>query len=304
MVPASLSSLSRITIRGWFWQEAHAMGEAINEGFVTLFTTPLKGKIGTQPSLDTRLEECVRLGRRTTGLDGILRALIELGYSKIAPIKPLLIKLLYELDRRFPVPLPVIPGEVRNTLRVSEPTLTALNSMVRFGAINVTSFADTPPPLRLTEIKSRAWAILQDPDRTDSISKQSAPVVKKCDSRQLKEMAEGVLATQGGVCTTFAAAAVHLLLSDAALMETAPRIEFVSGPKHCLCLINRRVDARDITGALKDTIVSCDLWNDDVVIIDPWAGAMGYHVVSNKTTYPAKLKAMIGLRVDKYFENA
>lgn len=305
MIPEELTKLSPVTIRGWFWQEVVKLRKSTDlTEHVTWFRTDSAGKTGgTIPSLDKSLEECVRLGKRTRALDGSLRNLIERGYSKIRPIKPLLVELSYEIEKRFPVLLPVIPQNIREQLPASESCVGLLNSMVRFGALNVTSFLDTPPALRLTEIKNRSWAILQDPQHQEAIAKGNAPVTSKCNAGQLKTMAEGVLSAKGGVCTTFAATAVHLLLSDTTLMATAPRIEFVSGPKHCLCLVNRATDKRDIVGARKDTIVSCDEWNDDVVIIDPWAGSMGYHVISSKDTYPSKLKAMIGLRVDKYFEN-
>lgn len=308
MIPAQYTNLSSITLRGWFWQQAALLDQTTDlTEFVPWFTESKRGGIGgVIPSLDAALEDSAKRGLRTPGVDGALRGLIERGFSRIGPIKPLLISLTYELDRRFPVALPAVQGGIRQTLPASEQVVSLLNSMVRFGALNVTYFKDTPPPKRLTDIKNRSWAILQDPGLQDSIAKASAPVTSKCSAGQMKEMAEGVLGAKGGVCTTFAAAAVHLLLNDGTLMSTNPRIEFVSGPKHCLCLVNRAAHASDVEPGGHDpkgTIVSFDLWNDDVVIIDPWAGSMGYHVISNKTTYPAKLKAMVGLRVDKYYDN-
>ncbi|WP_418317132.1 hypothetical protein [Piscinibacter sakaiensis] len=300
---------SPITLRGWFWQQAKLLDQTTDlTDFVPWFTESKAGSIGgVIPSLDAALEACHREGGRSRALDGALRGLIQRGYSKIRPIKPLLVSLAYEIDRRFPVPLPAVPGGIRDLLPASEQTTSLLNSMVRFGALNVTSFSDTAPAGRLTDIKNRSWAILQDPALAGSIAKASAPVTSRCSKGQLKEMAEGVLAAKGGVCTTFAAAAVHLLLKDGPLMATGPRIEFVSGPKHCLCLVNRAAHASDVepsAGKPKGTIVSFDFWNDDVVIIDPWAGSMGFHVISSKITYPSKLKAMVGLQVDKYFDTA
>lgn len=305
MVPAEFTKLSTVTIRGWFWQEVDKLDKITPmDEYVGWFTTSTKGKSGgTLASLDDSLKECVTQGKRTRAVDGSLRAVIERGFAKIRPIKSLLIQLSYELDRRFPTLLPVVPTSVRSQLPCSETTLNQLNSMVRFGALNVTYFATTPPAARLTEIKNRSWAILQDPDLEQSIAKASAPVQFKCGPIQFKEMAEGVLAARGGVCTTFAATAVHLLLNDGALMSTNPRIEFVSGPKHCLCLVNRASDPKDVIADRCDTIVSCGAWNDDVVIIDPWAASMGYHAISSKTTYPACLKSMIGSTVVRYFDS-
>lgn len=304
MIPEKYRNLSGATIRGWFWQEAvrlDAMTDLATQ--VDMFIKDMPGKIGVRPSLDSSLQKCVEAGKRLPALDGSIRGVIELGYSKIAPIKPLLIKLIYEVERRFPVPLPPIAEGVLERLPASQPTVEMLHSMVRFGALNVTYFAETPPPLRLTAIKNLAWAILGDPERSDSVAKASAPVQFKCGAVQMKEMSSGVMAAQGGVCTTFAATAAHLLLTDAALSSSNPRIEFVSGPKHCLCLVNRKTHADDKIGARSDPIVSYPNWNDEVVIIDPWAGAMGFHVLSTIQSYPAKLKSMIGLKVDRYFDS-
>ena len=297
---AAPQGLLDITIRGWFWKAAEPLNlEAVDIGYLT---QKHKGKFGTIPSLDESLQDCVLKGKRTVALDGSLRAVIALGYGKTARIRPLLIDLVYELDKRFPVPLPVLQARLLDLLPCSDQTRDLLNSMVRFGALNVTYFEDTPPQLRLTEIKNRCWAILNDPDRKDSCEKASAPVTSRCGRVQMATMSQGVLGAKGGVCTTFAATAVDLLLNDAA-RKRACRIEFVSGPKHCLCLLNREISAKDTHHDTYDVLVRFQEWNEDVVIIDPWAGAMGYHVISTIETYPACLKSMIGLGLKKFYDS-
>jgi len=92
-----------------------------------------------------------------------------------------------------------------------------------------------------------------------------------------KPLIPQLIGAKAGVCTSFAATAVTVLLSDANVQQSRPRMEYVAAPNHCICLVNRTPDVRDLPDG---TITPYAGWNPGVVIVDPWAGAMGYHVIS------------------------
>jgi len=72
-------------------------------------------------------------------------------------------------------------------------------------------------------------------------------------------------------------------------------------PNHCICLVNRTPDLRDLPDG---TITPYAGWNPGVVIVDPWSGAMGYHVISTPANYPKKLKILIEHKLTQYYDTA
>ena len=76
---------------------------------------------------------------------------------------------------------------------------------------------------------------------------------------------------KAGVCTQFALASAHILTSG---RETGPRVEIVAYDNHVYVLVGR---TGDVT---KGNKVPND-WHkqSDLVIVDGWAGAMGYEVI-------------------------
>jgi len=109
-------------------------------------------------------------------------------------------------------------------------------------------------------------------------------------------------------CTTFAIAAAHVLtggdpkarLERAGGTETSPlfrgtgtqsrrdadgtRVELASvAGTHCLCIVGR-----DGASGLKGNgrIDDPDTWGDDVRIVDPWLGSLGWPVVYKPSEYP------------------
>ncbi|MGO4880101.1 MAG: hypothetical protein ACLP59_04690 [Bryobacteraceae bacterium] len=299
MIPALQppTGLSTDTLRGWFWETAKPLIPELTGNELGYLLGPLKSSIGaTLPSLD---EALTNIDARTSKLDLSLRAVQALGFTKIQKLIPLVVKLVYEIDSRFPVPIPVIEQGLHGQLPWLEATTNTLSEMVRYAAINVTSFKDSVAQGRLTEIMNRAWAANLDADKKELVTKSSAPVVGRVSLGQLASMAEGVIGAKAGVCTSFAATAVHLVLNDVNVQQSKPRIEYVAAPNHCICLVNRTPDVRDKPDG---TITPYAGWNPEVVIVDPWAGAMGYHVISSPANYPKKLKILIEHKLTQYFD--
>jgi hypothetical protein len=263
------------TLRGWFWETAKPLIPQLTGTELGYLMGPLKSSMGAVlPSLDEALKN---VDARTSRLDLSVRAVQALGFTKIQNLIPLIVKLVYEIDSRFPVPIPVIEQGLLAQLPWLQATTNTLSEMVRYAAINVTSFKDSVAQGRLTEIMNRAWAANLDADKKELIARTSVPVVGGVSTGQLASMSEGVIGAKAGVCTSFAATAMTVLLNDANVQQSRPRMEYVAAPNHCICLVNRTPDVRDLPDG---TITPYAGWNPGVVIVDPWAGAMGYHVIS------------------------
>lgn len=75
---------------------------------------------------------------------------------------------------------------------------------------------------------------------------------------------------KAGVCTQFALAAAHVLTNG---RDSGPRVEIVAYDNHVYVLVGRK-------GEVKNNKIPND-WHkqSDLVIVDGWAGAMGYEVI-------------------------
>jgi hypothetical protein len=128
------------------------------------------------------------------------------------------------------------------------------------------------------------------------------------DAVKVEETYKKVKDAGAGECTSFGSYAAHLLTNTDA--STNPRVELVAWEKvtkkpskssdkivkkvttHVYCLVNRRGDYRqetDDNGAKRYRLPPVNEWSGDWWIVDPWAGAMGFDVIYEKSTnYPYK----------------
>jgi hypothetical protein len=104
---------------------------------------------------------------------------------------------------------------------------------------------------------------------------------------ELRKAHQKVWDQQAGICILFAKAAAYILGSG---LTHGPRIEIVSYANHAFVILGRT--GGYINGNNFDLPKSNDDengWGDDWVIIDGWAGAMGYDVTYQKDAgYPYK----------------
>ncbi|HVJ93390.1 MAG TPA: hypothetical protein VM580_26495 [Labilithrix sp.] len=99
------------------------------------------------------------------------------------------------------------------------------------------------------------------------------------DANALAAVHRRVTAERAGVCTTFAKAAGHILGTAPGLK---PRIEIVAYPGHVFVVVGRTGDYGATIGNglfAKKLLPGYGDWGDEWVLVDPWAGAMGYHSV-------------------------
>lgn len=102
------------------------------------------------------------------------------------------------------------------------------------------------------------------------------------DAPALLNVHDRVLQERAGVCTTFAKAAAHIMAQ--ANVPNAPKIEIVGYTNHVFVIVGRRQGEINVTGHglfTRHNLPHHNQWGLGWVIVDVWAGAMGYP----KTTY-------------------
>jgi hypothetical protein len=291
VIPDQFRNLSDITIRGYFWKKAIEFDLSAN--FTVAEIDKFIKPIGLVASLDDCLKACVTEGKRVIRVDRSLADMRSRGWDNDKRLAPLIVALIRELDKRFPEPLPVIKQAVSDVLaklRVSQSTINTLNSMVRYAAINVTSFPKAVPPEKLLRVKNRSYVALQNEDK-----KSTPGVVKRLTKHQLNSMANDVMQDKSGVCTSFAATAAHLMLSDVN-RDVTTRIEYLAGTAHCICVLNREEHPKDTA----DSVVTINDWSKDAIIVDPWSGAMGNQVFYLR---PYPHATMFNSKIDRVFDS-
>jgi hypothetical protein len=94
----------------------------------------------------------------------------------------------------------------------------------------------------------------------------------------LKNIYTRVRDSRYGECTTFAKSAAYTL---SLLAGDKPRLEIVAFTNHVFIVVGRSVASQYVTtgvGIKKKQMLPKwgTTWGDDWVVVDPWAGAMGY----------------------------
>jgi hypothetical protein len=86
---------------------------------------------------------------------------------------------------------------------------------------------------------------------------------------------ERISKERAGICTTFGKAAAHLLTAG---RTTGPGVEVVAYRNHVYVLVNRKGDVEEDSRGIPKIP---DSWirEPDVVIVDPWAAALGWECI-------------------------
>jgi hypothetical protein len=217
--------------------------------------------------------------------------------------KKMLIALFNRLEELSPPPLPVCPAQVTSVIPV--PTIRRINRMVRFAALNVDAFPNVPPRTLINQVKNRKWVTDQDTERQDACGKQMAlaKIMGKMSPGRAHEVEELVLQARAAVCTTFASAVASILNRERGGRDY--RVELISGPNHCFCIVNRAgEDVEEFDkGARK--MPGYSRWGDGYIIVDAWAGAMGYDKVffCGYDDYPTVLRVYLTSYLLQHFDS-
>lgn len=97
------------------------------------------------------------------------------------------------------------------------------------------------------------------------------------NANALKNVYDRVLTERAGVCTTFAKAAAHILTKDNHI--NAPKIEIVAYSNHVFLIVGREAGEVQISGVgpfAKHKLSHYNTWGFGWMIVDVWAGAMGW----------------------------
>ena len=294
----------RLGLSGWI--EKAIVEYRFTESQTSKLAAPFTGGFGGFPSVIDAAAEFDR-DRRRSRMDASIRKFIEsMRFSERAAFQLFLVRLIQELDRLSPTPIPDIDPAIRAAL---PPSIDRLNEMVRYAATNVTFFPTVPPTTLANLIRNRAFAANSDPSTAESAGESISMVDKNLTRIQMETMANGVFATRAGVCTSFAAAATSLLDKDRNIgSDRGYRLEYIGGKDHNICLVGRENTSSETEGEVPEP----NLWSAGTIIVDPWAGAMGHGHVFYKWTpglggengYPGILKnAFRGRTLVKYFDS-
>lgn len=93
----------------------------------------------------------------------------------------------------------------------------------------------------------------------------------------LANVYQRVVAERAGVCTTFAKAAGHVMTRNN--LPNAPKIEIVAYRLHVFVVVGRNNQAAQATGNglfRTHNLPHYSQWGDKWMIVDVWAGAMGW----------------------------
>ena len=266
------------------------------------FTEPLGMGI---PSLNDAIAEFDRTFRRIRVELAVFFLRKKLGWAKLGPYKCVLAPLCDHLEAKFPRPTPEIPPAVLGVIPVE--VAQAINAMSQYTAMNAGQFQNVPPAQLLKQLLNQVWAAGQDEARKESIGKAMpyAQISGRCDRPKLDAVLKVVKEGRGAVCTSFAASAASLLVSG--LGRRAYRVEMISGPNHCFCLVNRApapegVEKPGPAGATLFPAVS--YWGPDAIIVDAWAGALGHPVFYYPAdTFPQVLKIYLTQRLLQHYDS-
>lgn len=225
------------------------------------------------------------------------------GWKMEPDIKAVLLGLFNHLEIIAPRPLPPIPNGITEV--IPRQVVERINLMARYTAMNISQFENVPPPKLKTQFQNAVWAADQDASRTEGLGKQMsyAKIIGRCNKKKLDAIREVVDAGRGAVCTSFAGPAASILLMGHSARRY--RVEMISGPNHCFCLVNRAPatnELRDPSGAT--VMPGKDFWGDSVILIDAWAGALGHPVFySSPKDFPKVLQIYLTSKLLQHFDS-
>lgn len=235
-------------------------------------------------------------------------------YKKIAgwkmhqKYKDALTELFEKLDVLQPRVLPEIPGRARAVIPGA--TIEAINQMARYAVTNAPTFDNVPPPKLKSQVMLRCWAVgeSKDQQRQQAIGmgSQYGKIIGTCGVDKLNAARKQVVEGRGAVCTSFACAAASMLVEGN--IGGRYRVELISGPNHCFCLVNRASSDLDavVDGAAgAKQIPGAAYWGADVIIVDAWAGALGNAVFYGMPSeFPKPLQIYFTQKLLQHYDSA
>lgn len=145
-----------------------------------------------------------------------------------------------------------------------------MNTTITGGVVDYrTGFAGCINPAKRTEVRARYQSI-QGTRRGATTPFDSHISRGEWKAKNYEMTYARVSGDQAGVCVTFAKAAAHLLTAGQA---DGPRVEIVSFKNHVYVLVNRQGGDDD------GTVAEGWIHEGGVIIVDPWAAAMGFECI-------------------------
>ncbi|RZL00002.1 MAG: hypothetical protein EOP36_17310 [Rubrivivax sp.] len=233
---------------------------------------------------------------------------VKAGWRMEQKYKDALSALFEQLDVLRPRPLPDVPGRARAVIPGG--TIDAINQMARYAVTNAPTFSNVPPPKLMSQVMLRCWSTGESKDqkRLDAIGmgSQFGKIIGTCGVDKLNAARQQVVEGRGAVCTSFACTAASMLAEGN--VSGIYRVELISGPNHCFCLVNRAISDKDVVvegSAGAKQIPGAAFWGDQVIIVDAWAGALGNAVFyGTPGEFPKALQIYFTQKLLQHFDSA
>ncbi|MEO6802054.1 MAG: hypothetical protein ABI197_02280 [Granulicella sp.] len=287
---------TRMSLQGWWQRTLQANGVAATEPLFNIqdvITMSVNAAIANYDATKERLFVDHAIAKaRTTG-----------GWRMDQAVQTVLARLFEWLELNKPRALPEIPGGIFAV--IPEDIARKINRMALYTAMNVSQFSSVPPPRLKTQLQNAVWAADRDESRKEGLGKQMsfAKIIGRCEGAKLDAIRQEVDRGRGAVCTSFAGAVASILMTG--LRDRPYRVEMISGPNHCFCLVNRAVsikDRADKSGATE--MPDFHDWGEGAILIDAWAGAMGHPVFYQRPQdFPRVLQVYLTLKLLQHFDS-
>ena len=256
------------------------------------------------PSLNGAILEFDRSFQRIRVELAIFHLRKKLGWKGLEQYKCVLAPLCDHLEATFPRKLPEIPQVALDVLPVE--TVRKINALAGYTAMNCAQFNNVPPPSLLNQILNQVWAADQDDSRKEGLglAMQYAKIIGRCNAGKLAAILKVVREGRGAVCTSFAGAVACLLVDG--LREKQYRVELISGPNHCFCLVNRAPAPEGLekpADAGATLFPAVKFWGDNAIIVDAWAGALGHSVFYKPSDFPAVLQVYLTMKLLQHYDS-
>jgi hypothetical protein len=291
---AEISSL----LSSWWRRTCLKHGNDVDDPVFT--TAPALGK----PALKDAIREFDHTFQRLKVELAILSLRKKLGWKNLAKYQGALAALCNHLEATFPRPLPEVEPAAFRVLPAD--VIQEINAMARYTAMNCAQFNNVPPPSLLNQILNQVWAADLDESRKEGIGLaiQYAKIIGRCNAAKLDVIRKAVQEGRGAVCTSFAGAVASVLVAGRRLRPY--RVEMISGPNHCFCLVNRAPAPEGLekpadAGATLFPAVS--YWGPDAIIVDAWAGALGHRVFYKPKDFPQVLQIYLTQKLLQHYDS-
>ena len=295
---AAKADLDALSIATWWRRLLAKNGVEVGDPIIEARHTPMT------KSVNEAIAEYDRTFDRLHVDHAISQARRKAGWSAPPRYKTILCALFNHMDRKSPRPLPEIPSEILAV--IPSDIAERINRMAHYTAMNVSQFENVPPPKLKTQFQNAVWAADLDDSRREGLGKQMsyAKIIGRCNKAKLDTIREVVDNGRGAVCTSFAGATASILLMGR--RTRAYRVEMISGPNHCFCLVNRAAADNEVLDPSGATVMpGKDFWGSDVILVDAWAGALGHPVFyRSPKDFPKVLQVYLTSKLLQHYDSS